>query len=86
MGVTTNDKDTPEQSCRFELMDRKNAPKYIFSMFEAFCEDIKLDSGILMSDMEKFFEEAVVYSFTPHSLTLYWAFLSRCSTGGGPLP
>ena len=24
-------------------MHSKNAPNYIFSMFEAFCEDIKLD-------------------------------------------
>ena len=27
VGVTKNDKDTPEQCCRFELMDRKNVPK-----------------------------------------------------------
>ena len=26
VGVTKNDKDTPEQCCRFELMDRGNAP------------------------------------------------------------
>ena len=26
VSVTKNDKDTPEQCCRFELMDRKNAP------------------------------------------------------------
>ena len=26
VGVTKNDKDTPEQCSRFELMDRENAP------------------------------------------------------------
>ena len=34
VGATKNGKDTPEHCCRSEL---------IFSMFEAFCEDIKLD-------------------------------------------
>ena len=43
VGVTKNGKDTPEHCCRSELMHNENAPKYIFSMFEAFCEDIKLD-------------------------------------------
>ena len=43
VGVTENDTDTPGRSCRFELMDRENASNQIFSMFEAFCEDIKLD-------------------------------------------
>ena len=45
VGVTENDADTPGRSCRFELMDRENAPNYIFSMFEPFCEDVKLKSG-----------------------------------------
>ena len=27
VGVTKNGKDTPEQCCRSELMDRENAPK-----------------------------------------------------------
>ena len=43
VGVTKNSKDTPEHCCRSELMHSENAPNYIFSMFEAFCEDIKLD-------------------------------------------
>ena len=43
VGVTENDTDTPGRSCRFQLMDCENAPNYVFSMFEAFCEDIKLD-------------------------------------------
>ena len=43
VGVTENDTDTHVRSCRFELMDRENAPNYIFSIFEAFCEDIKLE-------------------------------------------
>ena len=43
VGVTKNGKDTQEHCCRSELMHTENAPNYIFSMFEAFCEDIKLD-------------------------------------------
>ena len=43
MGVTKNGKDPPEHCCRSELMHSENAPNYIFSMFEAFCEDIRLD-------------------------------------------
>ena len=39
--VTKN--GTSEHCCRSELMHSENAPNYIFSMFEAFCEDIKLD-------------------------------------------
>ena len=41
MGVTKNGKDPPDPS---ELMHSENAPNYIFSMFQAFCEDIKLDT------------------------------------------
>ena len=29
--------------CRSELMHRENAPHHTFSMFGAFCTDIKLD-------------------------------------------
>ena len=29
-GVTKNGKDTPENCCRYELMDRENAPNEIF--------------------------------------------------------
>ena len=48
VGVTKNGKDTPEHCCRSELMHSENAPNYIFSMFKAFCEDIKLEiSGTL---------------------------------------
>ena len=43
VGVTKNCNGTPEHCCRSELMHNENAPNYIFSMFEAFCEDIKLD-------------------------------------------
>ena len=43
MGVIKNGKDTLYHCCRSELMHSKNAPNYIFSTFEAFCEDIKLD-------------------------------------------
>ena len=44
VGVTKNGKDTSEHCCRSELMHSENAPNYIFSMLEAFCEDIKLDN------------------------------------------
>ena len=43
MSITKYGKDTPEHCCRSELMHSENAPNYIFSTFEAFCEDIKLD-------------------------------------------
>ena len=43
MGLIKNGKDTLEHCCRSELTHSENAPNYIFSMFEAFCEDIKLD-------------------------------------------
>ena len=41
VGVTKNGKDKSEHCCRSELMDRENAQNEIFSMFEAFCEDIR---------------------------------------------
>ena len=54
MGVTKNGKDTPEDCCRSELMDRNNAAKII----EVFCEDIKLDKRNVDDRYEKFFYEA----------------------------
>ena len=41
-----------------ELMHRENAPNYIFSMFEAFCEDIKLDKRNFDERYGKSFHEA----------------------------
>ena len=54
-----NDKDTPEHCCRSELMHSENAPNYIFSMFEAFCEDIKLDKRTFDERYGKSFYEAI---------------------------
>ena len=59
MGVTKNDKDTPEHCCRSELMHGENAPNYIFSTFEAFCEDIQLGKWNFDERYGKFFYEAI---------------------------
>ena len=59
MGVTKNGKDTPKHCCRSELMHSENAPNYIFSMFEAFCEDIKLDKRNFDERYGKSFYEAI---------------------------
>ena len=59
MGVTKNGKGTPEHCCRSELMHSENAPNYIFSMFEAFCEDIKSDKRNLDERYGKSFYEAI---------------------------
>ena len=59
MGVTKNGKDPPEHCCRSELMHRENAPNYIFSMFEAFCEGIKLDKPNFDERYGKFFYKAI---------------------------
>ena len=59
MGVTKNGKDTPEHCCRCELMHSENAPNYILSMFEAFCEDIKLDKRNFDERYGKSFHEAI---------------------------
>ena len=40
-------------------MDRENAPNEIFSMFEAFCEDIKLDKWNFDERYGKSFYEAI---------------------------
>ena len=40
-------------------MHSENAPNYIFSMFEAFCEDIKLDKRNFDERYGKFFYEAI---------------------------
>ena len=40
-------------------MHRENAPNYIFSMFEAFCEDIKLDKRNFDERYGKSFYEAI---------------------------
>ena len=45
--------------CRSELMHSENAPNYIFSMFEAFCEDIKLDKRNFDERYGKSFYEAI---------------------------
>ena len=58
MGVIKNGKDMLEHSCRSELMHSENAPNYIFSMFEAFCEDIKLDKRNFDERYGKSFYEA----------------------------
>ena len=58
VSVTNNGKDTPEYCCRSELMGRENAPNKIFSMFEAFCEDIKLDKRKFDEQYGKSFCEA----------------------------
>ena len=52
-------KDTLEYCCRSELMHSENAPNYIFSMFEAFCEDIKLDKRNFDERYGKSFYEAI---------------------------
>ena len=59
MGVTKNGKDTPGHCCRSELMDRENAPNETFFMFEAFCEDIKLDKWTFDERYGKPFYEAI---------------------------
>ena len=59
MGVTKNGKDMPEHCCRSELMHNENAANYIFSMFEAFCEDIKLDKRNSDERYGKSFYEAI---------------------------
>ena len=59
VGVTKNGKDTPEHCRRSELMHSENAPNYIFSMFEAFCEDIKLDKQNFDERYGKSFYEAI---------------------------
>ena len=59
VGVTKNAKDTPEHCCRSELMHSENAPNYIFSMSEAFCEDIKLDKRNLGERYGKSFYKAI---------------------------
>ena len=61
MGVTKYGKDPPEHCCRYELMhsEFENAPNYIFSMFEAFCEDIKLDKRNFDERYGKSFYEAL---------------------------
>ena len=41
------------------LMHSENAPNYIFSMFEAFCEDIKLDKRNFDERYGKSFFEAI---------------------------
>ena len=46
-------------------MHSENAPNYIFSMFEAFCEDIKLDKRNFDERYGKSFYEAML-------LTLWW--------------
>ena len=51
--------DTPEHCCRSELMHSENAPNYIFSMFEAFCEDIKLDKRNFDERYGKSFYETI---------------------------
>ena len=40
-------------------MHSENAPNYIFSMFEAFCEDIKLDKQNFDERYGKSFYEAI---------------------------
>ena len=59
VGVTKNGKDTSEHCCRSELMHSESAPNYIFSMFEAFCEDIKLDKRNFDERYGKSFWEAI---------------------------
>ena len=59
MGVTKNDKDLPEHCCRSELMHCENDPNHIFSVFEAFCEDIRLDKRNFDERYGKFFYEAI---------------------------
>ena len=59
VGVTKNGKDTLEHSCRSELMHSENAPNYIFSMFEAFCEDNKLDKRNFDEQYGKSFHEDI---------------------------
>ena len=59
VGVTKNGKDTPEHCCRSEFMHSENAPNYIFSMFEAYCEDIKLDKRNFDERYGKSFYEAI---------------------------
>ena len=59
VGVTKNGKDTPEHFCRSELMHSENAPNYIFSMFEAFCKDIKSDKRNFDERYGKSFYEAI---------------------------
>ena len=59
MGLTKNGKDPPEHCCRSELMHSENAPNYIFSMFEAFCEDIRLDKRNFDERYGKSFYEAI---------------------------
>ena len=59
VGVTKNGKDTTEHCCRSELRHSENAPNYIFSMFEAFCEDIKLDKRNFDERYGKSFYEAI---------------------------
>ena len=58
-GCNKNGKDTPEHCCRSELMDRENAPNQIFSIFEVFCEDIKLDKWNFDDRYGKSFSEAI---------------------------
>ena len=59
MGVTKNGKHTPEHCRRSELMYRENAPNYIFSMIQVFCEDIKLDKRNVDERYGKSFYEAI---------------------------
>ena len=71
MGVTKNGKDLPEHCCRSELMHSENAPNYIFSMFEAFCEDIRLDKRNFDERYRKSFYEAIEKrSLSFHRVTL----------------
>ena len=49
----------PEHCCRSELMHSENALNYIFSMCEAFCEDIKLDKRSFDERYGKSFYEAI---------------------------
>ena len=58
-GVTKNGKDRPEHCWRSELTHSENAPNYIFSMFEVFCEGIKLDKRNSDERYGKSFYEAI---------------------------
>ena len=58
-GVTKMAKTRPSIVADSELMHSENAPNYIFSMFEAFCEDIRLDKRNFDERYGKFFYEAI---------------------------
>ena len=58
MGVTKNGKDPPEHCCRSELMHSEML-QIIFSMSEAFCEDIRLDKQNFDERYGKSFYEAI---------------------------